>query len=45
MKMRRVYGACRNLTYKYNHFVSEEMDRKKSQNDSRGEIMDKNGKK
>ena len=43
--MKRAYGAWRNLTYKYNHLLSEEIDRKKSQNDSRGEIMDKNGQK
>jgi hypothetical protein len=46
MLKKRSKGVIRDLTYKYNQFVSEEMDRKKSQNDSHGEIIDKiNGKK
>jgi hypothetical protein len=40
MLKKRTKGAIRDLTYKYNQFVSEEMDRKKSQNDSQGEIID-----
>ena len=44
--LKRAKGAIRDLTYKYNQFVSEEIDRKKSQNDSHGEIIDQiNGKK
>lgn len=44
--MRKAGGVSRNLTFRYNQFVSEEMDKRKSQNDSRGEILDKsNGKK
>jgi hypothetical protein len=46
MLKKRTKGAIRDLTYKYNQFVSEEIDRKKSQNDSQGEIIDQiNGKK
>ena len=46
MLKKRTLGTMRDLTYKYNQFVSEEADRKKSQNDSHGEIIDKiNGKK
>ena len=46
MLKKRTKGAIRDLTYKYNQFVSEEIDRKKSQNDSHGEIIDQiNGKK
>ena len=46
MLKKRTKGAIRDLTYKYNQFVSEEIDRKKSQNDSQGEIIEQiNGKK
>lgn len=46
MLKKRTKGAMRDLTYKYNQFVSEEIDRRKSQHDSQGEIIDKiNGKK
>ena len=44
--MRKTGGASRNLTFRYNQLVSEEMDKRKPQNDSKGEILDKpNGKK
>ena len=33
-------GAKRDLTYKYNQFLSEETDKKKSHNDSQGEIIE-----
>lgn len=40
--MKRTNGASRNLTYRYNQLISEEIDRKKlSQNDSRGEFLEK----
>lgn len=43
--MKKVYGGWRNLTYKYNQLLSEEIDKRKSQNGSRGEMLDKNGSK
>ena len=44
--MRKTGGVSRNLTFRYNQLVSEEMDKKKSQTDSKGEMLDKtNGKK
>jgi len=33
-------GTIRDLTYKYNQFLSEETDKKKSHNDSQGEIIE-----
>ena len=33
-------GILRDLTYKYNQFLSEETDKKKSHNDSQREIID-----
>jgi hypothetical protein len=40
--MKRTNGASRNLTYRYNQLISEEMDKRKfSQNDSRGEFLEK----
>ena len=42
----RSKGALRDLTYKYNQFLSEEMDKRKSNNNSEGEKIEKiNGKK
>ena len=42
----RSKGAFRDLTYKYNQFVSEEIDKRKSNNNSEGEKIEKiNGKK
>ena len=39
--MRRSRGTIRNLTFRYNQLISEEMDKKKALNDSRGEMLDK----
>lgn len=39
--MKKNYGMSRNLTFKYNQLLSEEMDRRKSQNGSRGEMIEK----
>ena len=39
--MRKTRGTIRNLTYRYNQLISEEMDRKKALNDSKGEMLDK----
>ena len=39
--MKRTKGISKNLTYRYNQLISEEMDKRKSQNDSRGEILEK----
>lgn len=40
--MKKTNGASRNLTYRYNQLISEEIDRKKLlQNDSRGEFLEK----
>ena len=39
--MKRTRGISRNLTYRYSQLISEEMDKRKSQNDSRGEILEK----
>lgn len=42
----RSKGTIRDLTFKYNQYVSEEFDKKKSNNNSEGEKIDKiNGKK
>jgi len=41
--MRRTRGVSRNLMFKFNQFASDEFDRKKIQNDSAGEILDKSG--
>ena len=41
--MRKTRGASRNLMFKFNQFISDELDRKKLQNDSSGEILDKIG--
>jgi len=41
--MRRTRGVSRNLMFKFNQFASDEIDRKKIQNDSAGEILDKSG--
>jgi hypothetical protein len=43
--MRRTRGVSRNLMFKFNQFSSELMERKKSQNYSTGEILDKSGSK
>ena len=40
--MKKTYGATKNLTYKYNQLVSEELDGRKSQNGSKGEMLEKN---
>ena len=39
--MRKTRGASRNLTIRYNQFINEESDKRKSQNDSKGEMLDK----
>ena len=39
--MRKTRGASRNLTFRYNQLITEESDKRKSQNGSRGEILDK----
>lgn len=39
--MRKTRGASRNLTIRYNQLINEETDRRKSQNDSKGEMLDK----
>ena len=41
MKKDRTKGVIRDLTYKFNQFASEELDKRKSHNDSQGEIIDK----
>ena len=43
--MRRTRGVSRNLLFKFNQFLSDEFDRKKSHADSSGEILDKAGSK
>ncbi len=43
--MRRTQGVSRNLMFKFNQFTSDVLDRKKIQNDSSGEILDKSGSK
>ena len=43
--MRRTQGVSRNLLFKFNQYLSDEFDRKKAQNDSNGEILDKAGSK
>jgi len=43
--MRRTRGVSRNLLFKFNQFLSDEFDRKKSNVDSSGEILDKAGSK
>ena len=43
--MRRTQGVSRNLMFKYNQFTTDVLDRKKIQNDSTGEILDKSGSK
>ena len=43
--MRRTRGVSRNLLFKFNQYLSDEFDRKKAQNDSSGEILDKAGSK
>ena len=41
----RSKGTIRNLTFKYNQLVNEEIDKRKSQDNSDGEIINKvNGK-
>ena len=42
--MKETRGASKNLMYKYNQFL-DQYDRKKKQNDSNGEILDKSGSK
>ena len=39
--MRKTRGASRNLTNRYIQLINEETDRRKSQNDSKGEMLDK----
>lgn len=39
--MRKTRGVSRNLTFRYNQLITEESDKRKSQNDSRGEILEK----
>ena len=39
--MRKTFGISRNLAYRYNQLISEESDRRKSNEDSKGEILDK----
>ncbi len=43
--MRRTRGVSRNLMFKFNQFASDEFERKKIQNDSNAEILDKSGSK
>ena len=38
----RSLGTTKNITFKYNSFVNEELDKRKSHNDSKGEIIDNN---
>ena len=46
MHKERSKGTLRNLTFKYNQFLNEEMDKRKSNNNSEGEKIDKiNGRK
>ena len=35
-------GTIQDITFKYNSFVNEEIDKRKSQNGSKGEIIDNN---
>ena len=39
--MRRTCGATRNLTSRFSQLKSEEMDRQRPLNDSRGEMIEK----
>ena len=39
--MRRTQGVSRNLMFKFNQYTTDVLDRKKIQNDSSGEILDK----
>ena len=39
--MKKNYGMSRNLTSRYNQYLSEEIDKRKYQNGSRGEIFEK----
>ncbi len=41
MYKERSRGTLRDLTYKYNQFLSEELDKRKSNNNSEGEKIDK----
>ena len=41
--MKKTCGATKNLTYKYNQLVTEEYERRKSQNGSKGEMLEKIG--
>ena len=44
MYKERTKGALRNLTFKYNQFLSEEMDKRKTYNNSEGEKIEKKSK-
>ena len=39
--MKKTRGVSRNLTFRYNQLISEESDKRKNQNDSKGEILEK----
>ena len=41
MYKERTKGTLRNLTFKYNQFLSEEMDKRKAYNNSEGEKIEK----
>ena len=38
----KTYGSIKDETFKYNSFLNEEQDNKKSRKDFKGEIIDKN---
>ena len=44
MYKERTKGTLRNLTFKYNQFLSEEMDKRKVNNNSEGEKIEKTSK-
>jgi hypothetical protein len=46
MLKNRTKGAIRDLTYKYSQYINDEIDKRKSNNNSEGEKIDKiNGRK
>ena len=38
----KTYGSIKDKTFKYNSFLNDEQDNKKSRKDSKGEIIDNN---